>query len=74
MEGKPSEGRDCLRDMVDCMQVTVYLGVVQQPMKPVGEELVVKDMQEEVEGQQGVPLQGVLHLREVRIAQFDEGD
>ena len=62
VEGKPSERSDCFGLVMDEMQVSVYLGVVQQPMEPVRQKLVVYDVNEQVEGKERRELEGVLHL------------
>lgn len=74
VKSKASERSDCFGLVMDEMQVSVYLGVVQQPMKPVRQKLVVYDVNEQVEGKERRELEGVLHLREVRIPDFDEVD
>ena len=43
-------------------------------MEPVGEELIVCDMQDEVEGQHGLPAEGVLCFGKIGVAQFDQID
>lgn len=40
-------------------------------MEPVGQKLIVNDMNEQVKRQKRRDLEGVLHLREVRISDFD---
>lgn len=59
---------------MDEMQIFVYLRMVQQAMEPVGEELVVYEVNYQVDRKERRELEGVLHLREVRISDLDEID
>jgi hypothetical protein len=72
VEGEPGEGSNRPRFVVDEVQVLVDPRVVQQPVEPVGEELVIRHVQKQVDRQHGIPHEGVLHPREVRIADFDK--
>lgn len=56
------------------MQVPVYFGVVEKAVEPIGEELIVGDVQQKVERQHGVPAEGVLRFGEIGVAQFDQID
>ncbi len=48
VEGEPCEGGHSFGCMVDGMKVPVDLGMMQQPVSPIGQELIVADMKEEV--------------------------
>ena len=48
--------------------------MVQQSVEPIGEELIVCDMQDEVEGQHRLPAEGILRFRKIGIAQLDQID
>ena len=74
VEGKSSEGRYSFGFVVDCVEVAVDGGVVQQSVGPVCEELVIDNMEEEVEQHNWSKVELVLYFGVVRVAQFDETD
>ena len=74
VEGEASERSHCLGFVVDEMQVPVYFGVVQKAVEPIGEKLIVCDVQQQVERQHGVPAEGVLRFGKIGIAEFDQID
>jgi hypothetical protein len=74
VEGEAGEGSDCSRAVVDGMQRFIDGGVVEQTMDPVGEELVVAHVQQQVEDEDRSELEVVLHFGVVWIGQFNEAD
>lgn len=56
------------------MQGFIDSGVVKQTVDPVGEELVVADMQQQVEEEDRSKLEVVLHFGVVWVGQFNETD
>lgn len=74
MKRKAGEGSNSLRLVVDVMQLRVQRRVMQQPMNPIGEELVKHHVHGQVHWEQVGDIPVVLHLRVERVAKLYERD
>ena len=74
VKGESCEGGDCFCGVMDDVYLFVPDGVVKQSMTPVGEELVVAEVEQKVEWGQGCERPSVLYFGEVWVSHFDEGD